>query len=446
MFVPCSLSINVIYTLSYNDTQSSNISINIEFPMKKNIENHLNGTQIFIMPRSIPSGYNLEFYDLYVDNLIAKSSSGNFVRIKKESTGGPRWILECPTNETLSTISYSINLTKHEQNILNASDSSKLRQDCYIGILGYSVYGYLEQMDNQENFPIMLIVQSPPEWPIHLTLPFTDRLPDEQAYGITYGIAKNYYHLADSQIYMGPNISFNYISILFGKKLSNIILSFYVIVYTEDSYNLDINMLVDLSVEAMKNILLYYDSIPFLFYTVGLEMLKPFDDQHIYGFSMEHLNSCTIDIQYGSGINRNSTQDKIKTFQYNLAHHIQHAWLPKRLFSRYYYPFTFELTPVIDTIWFNEGFGQYVAMDAMADVLPANESYEYRNYFIKNRFEYYFNIAPIFIKQMPLGYLSMITSSLYSSDFRTGSDLFARGALMAKDMDEFIQSKTQKQK
>jgi predicted metalloprotease with PDZ domain len=279
--------------------------------------------------------------------LTAKNSNGNLIMIEKESTGGPRWILECSSNETLSTISYSINLTKHEQGILSAGDSSKIRQNRYIGILGYSIYGYLEQMDNKENFPIMLIVQGPSEWPIHLTLSSTtDRLSDEK----TYGIAKNYYHLADSQIYMGPNISFNYISIPFDR----IILSFYVIVYTEDYYNLDINMVVDLSVQAMKNILLYYDSIPFLFYTVGLEMIKPLDERHSYGFSMEHLNSCTINIQYGSGINRNSTQDQIKRFQYNLAHHIQHAWLPKRLFSNYYYPFTFELTPVIDTIWFNE--------------------------------------------------------------------------------------------
>ena len=93
-------------------------------------------------------------------------------------------------------------------------------------------------MDKEENFPIMLIAQSPPNWPIHLTLSSTDRLPDEQAYDTTYGIAKNYYHLADSQIYMGPNISFKYISIPYDKELSkqectNKTLSFYVIVYTE---------------------------------------------------------------------------------------------------------------------------------------------------------------------------------------------------------------------
>ena len=85
-------------------------------------------------------------------------------------------------------------------------------------------------------------------------------------------------------------------------------------------------------------------------------------------------------------------------------------------------------------------------MDAMANVLTSNESYEYRHYFITNRFEYYFNLAPVFIKQMSLQYLSMVASSLYSTDFRTGSHLFSRGALMAKDIDELIQSKTQKQK
>jgi hypothetical protein len=85
-------------------------------------------------------------------------------------------------------------------------------------------------------------------------------------------------------------------------------------------------------------------------------------------------------------------------------------------------------------------------MDAMANALPSNESYEYRDYFIKNRFEYYFNLSPLFIKQMPLKYLSMVASSLYSTDFRTGSDLFSRGALMAKDIDQFIQTKTRKQK
>ena len=82
----------------------------------------------------------------------------------------------------------------------------------------------------------------------------------------------------------------------------------------------------------------------------------------------------------------------------------------------------------------------------MASVLPLNESYEYRQYFIKNRFERYFNATPLFIKHMSLEYVSMIASSLYSADFRTGTNVFSRGALLAKEIDEFIQSKTQKRK
>ncbi|CAF1230163.1 unnamed protein product [Rotaria sordida] len=459
-------SVYAQYTLSYNDAQSTNIDINIEFGINEDIQLHLNGTQTFIMPRSVPSGYALEFYDSYVDNLIAKSSDGSLITVKKDSAGGPRWTLECASNETLSTISYSINLTKHEQGILSGYDASKIRQNRYIGILGYSTFGYLEPMDEVENLPLMLIVQSLPEWPIHLTLPpTTNRVPGQQTYSTASGIAKNYYHLADTQVFMGPSMNVTYIPISYDElyqqktksQLSfdqNLIeqnyiqrsLSFYVVIYTEDTDNLDVDMATNLSVQAMKNLLLYYNNVPFSLYTVAMEMTKPLDDKHSYGISMEHLNSCTINIEYGSGIHKNSTKDQIRIFQYNLAHHIQHAWLPKRLFSKFYYPFIFELTPVIDTIWFNEGFGQYIAMDAMARALPLNESYEYRQYFIKNRFEYKVNLAPLFIKQMPLPYLSMIASSLFSIDVRTTINVNSRGALMAKDMDELIQLNTQKQK
>ncbi|UJR17266.1 hypothetical protein I4U23_004161 [Adineta vaga] len=445
-----SASVYVTYILSYENTESTNINIQIQFTNDRNTELQLRGPQIFIMPRAIPSGYNLQFYDLYVENLIAKTTDESIVPIKKDSTGGPRWILECTANQTLSNISYSINLTKHEKGILSGGDSSKIRLHQYISILGYSVFGYLEQMDNKEDFPIMLIIHRPSDWPIHCTL--------------VSGVAKNYYHLADSQIYMGPNLIYKYASIpfdqsniqidnklTFKQEQNKTTLSFYVIIYTEDVENLNTDMVFNLSVQAMRNLLIYYDTknnntCPFLFYTVGIEMITPLDDSHTYGFSMEHLYSCTIDIQYGTGINKNSTQDNITRFQYNLAHHIQHAWIPKRLFSTYYYPFTFELPPVIDTIWFNEGFGQYLAMDAMANVLPSNESEQYRDYLMKNRFEYFYHLAPLFIQQMPLKYLSTIASSFYAIDFRTGSHLFARGALMARDIDDWIQSKTQKQK
>jgi predicted metalloprotease with PDZ domain len=47
---------------------------------------------------------------------------------------------------------------------------------------------------------------------------------------------------------------------------------------------------------------------------------------------------------------------------------------------------------------------------------------------------------------MPTVVLSREASFLYSTDFRTGMNVFARGALMAAEMDERIRSKTQGKK
>ena len=86
-----------------------------------------------------------------------------------------------------------------------------------MSILGYSVFGYLESMDEVEHFPLMLIVDGPPNWPIHLTL-LTAQIADKhQMYNIKSGIAKNYYHLADSQIYMGLSMILTYVPIFYNQ-------------------------------------------------------------------------------------------------------------------------------------------------------------------------------------------------------------------------------------
>jgi hypothetical protein len=50
--------------------------------------------------------------------------------------------------------------------------------------------------------------------------------------------------------------------------------------------------------------------------------------------------------------------------------------------------------------------------------------------------------APPFLRKMPLDVLSREASFLYASDFRTGKNIFARGALMAADMDDRIRNET----
>jgi len=100
------------------------------------------------------------------------------------------------------------------------------------------------------------------------------------------------------------------------------------------------------------------------------------------------------------------------------------------------------MTPVIDTIWFNEGFGRYVAIAALADALPIDAAARYR----KEKLDRLRRItveAPDFLQRMRLDELSREGSFLYADDFRVGMNLFARGALMAAEMDDRIRSQTQ---
>jgi predicted metalloprotease with PDZ domain len=54
--------------------------------------------------------------------------------------------------------------------------------------------------------------------------------------------------------------------------------------------------------------------------------------------------------------------------------------------------------------------------------------------------------APPFLRHMSLAELSREGSFLYADDFRTGMNLFSRGALMAAEMDDAIRAQTNGQK
>jgi predicted metalloprotease with PDZ domain len=103
------------------------------------------------------------------------------------------------------------------------------------------------------------------------------------------------------------------------------------------------------------------------------------------------------------------------------------------------------MTPLIDTIWFNEGFGRYVAIEALAEALPFEKAAAYRKERL-DRLQAIVDSAPAFLRAMFLLELSREGSFLYSDDFRTGMNLFARGALMAAAMDDEIRAETGGQK
>ena len=156
---------------------------------------------------------------------------------------------------------------------------------------------------------------------------------------------------------------------------------------------------------------------------------------------MEHLDSSTYFLGKDRAISANPTKEVMERERFNFAHHFSHSWIPKKAYGTGYLPFNWELAPEIDTIWFNEGFGRFAAIDALADAMPDKEAAEYR----RDRFDRLKTIIsemPQFIRSMPLLKLSRTGSLMYGNDFRIGQTLFSKGALMAADMDTLIRKRT----
>jgi predicted metalloprotease with PDZ domain len=214
----------------------------------------------------------------------------------------------------------------------------------------------------------------------------------------------------------------------------------YLALYAEG--DVDISTVVQLVEESMQQTIHYFGSAPFPHYTVHQEYLRPISDRHSYGFSMEHLDSATFYLGEDRGITSSSPAQELERTRYNFAHHFAHAWIPKRSYSKGYYPFTWELAPVLDTIWFSEGFPQYAAIEAIADNLPEEEVKQYREDMLTRRFRRNLEQAPLFIRKMSLVELSRVVSTRYSEDFRTGRNVFSRGGLMAEEMDQLIREKS----
>jgi predicted metalloprotease with PDZ domain len=160
---------------------------------------------------------------------------------------------------------------------------------------------------------------------------------------------------------------------------------------------------------------------------------------------MEHLESGTFYFDTKQAMSSQSDSHFRETRRFNYAHHMAHSWIPKHAYGVGYLPFEWEMAPIIDTIWFNEGFVRYAAIEALAEAMPAEESQKYRRDQLE-RLRGIVDGAPPFLRRMSLGDLSRAGSFLFADDFRVGRNLFSRGALMAAEMDDFIRAQTQGKK
>jgi len=406
------------YRVEYTRPNSPQIHVSLRVP------GGADAPLTLIIPRAVPGGYAERPYDPFVENIHAFSSGGKETEVHREEFG-PRWKIGKP-GDRLDRVEYDVNISRMEREILAASDSSKIR-DGYVGLLGYSIFAFFLGRENQ---PIHLEVSGPADWPVFSTL--APQVPVNV--GSLTAKAPDYYALADSQIVMGPSLQLRRIE-------GNVPLFLAVYAETED----DLAEEGALARDALDKMIAYFGKVPFSHYTVQLELLRPISERHEYGFSMEHLESGTFYFGIDRAITSKSDSAARESERFNYAHHMAHSWVPKRAYGPGYLPFEWEMAPLIDTIWFNEGFARYAVIEAFAEAMPKEQAESYRQRQLES-LRKIVDEAPPFLRRMSLPDLSREGSFLYSEDFRVGRNLFSRGALMAAEMDDRIRARTGQKK
>jgi predicted metalloprotease with PDZ domain len=404
------LPAEVTYRFEYAHAGDASVTIAIAWTAP------LAESRSLVMPRAIPMGYGEQRYDGFVTDVRAFTTDGQSMAAQREE--GPRWRLGAGTTR----VTYRVDLRQMERDVRAASDQSRVRDE-YLGVLGYSVFAYV---DGYEMQPTRLRVDGPSGWPVFSTLAPTwpvTTAPVEAS-------APDYYSLADAQIVMGPRAVV--------RRISETPAPLYLAAYSEGAVDLD--RVGQLATTAFQRVVEYFGSVPFTHYTVHQELLAPISPQHEYGMSMEHLSSSTYYLAASAGLTATSPAADEARVLYNFAHHMAHAWVPKRAYGHGYFPFQWELAPVLDSIWFAEGFGQYAAIMAIA--AGTADPAAYREGMLSRRFRSNLASAPAFLKRLTLVELSRVSSTRYAEDFRTGRLVFSRGGLMAAAIDDRIQAES----
>jgi len=396
----------VLYRLSYPAPGSATAHMRIELP----------GTpaspRMLVIPRAIPMGYGEEPYDRFVTHVLAFDSQNKPLEVVRAE--GPRWRVGAAVR-----VEYDMDLARMEREIHSGTDSSRVRPG-YAAFLGYSIFGFFQ---GEEERPTELQVEAPKGWPVFSTL--------APAGGPMR--AESFYALADSQILLGPGARMMRVHYP-REKDAPLTLAIYA------EAGVDQGRLERLSGEAMEAMLDYFvgsGAAPFPHFTVFLEFLKPVSEKHGYGFGMEHLESFHAAMAAADADPATFSDARLR---YHIAHHVAHAWIPKRCYGEGYYPFSWDAAPRIDTIWFSEGFAQYAAIAALA---PTEEL---RQQMLDRRFRSVLHEASPELRRMPLRELSLVASTQYATDFRIGQLTFARGGMMAAEMDDYIRAETRGEK
>lgn len=363
-------------------------------------------TDTLVIPRSAPGTYSLEDYAAFVEAVQAITAGGQ--RVNGERGMGSYFTFAVDSGP-LSEISYRVNLTRMESALKDGSATSKLRGD-YLGLLGYSVFGYAEGLVDR---PVNLVVNSAPDWPVFSTLAPRAEPPAGQA----EFTANSFAELADAQYLLGKDLRIH--------SVDEAPIPLFVALYSE--VPADLNEIGRRALISLNGLADYFGHVPMPHYTVVLEYIIPPTPEHRYGFWMEHLNSMTGTSDAAHAVTGFEENPRLG----GIVHHMGHAWVPLRSYGEGYRPFEWQIAPLVDTIWLNEGFTWYVAY---YNVLDNEEILEFWRDTLGS--------APSYIRQLSLRDLSRLGSTQYAMDFRIGRNLFSRGALLAHDLDREIQSRS----
>lgn len=148
-----------------------------------------------VIPRSAPGTYILTNYITFVDDVVGYTATGEQL---PGMIGDGSFFTFGASNELLNKVSYTVDIQKMEIDLLDASTSSKARED-YMGLFGYSIFGFIEGMEAEA---VNLTINTEPSWPIFSTLrPDTNRKSGTDTYKI-----ENYAALVDAQYLLGNGV------------------------------------------------------------------------------------------------------------------------------------------------------------------------------------------------------------------------------------------------
>lgn len=154
LFFPAFVSAQLNYHLTYKDSSSSFIKISIQPSVP------LTGALSFVMPRSVPGGYDISIYDKFVENINVIAGDGKKYPMIKDINDAPRWYFN-DTGRQILRIEYEINLDKMERRL--AAGHTSIIRPGFAGILNYSVFGWI---DGTEQQPVVITAETFANWAI----------------------------------------------------------------------------------------------------------------------------------------------------------------------------------------------------------------------------------------------------------------------------------------